>query len=107
MVEVTPAANAHLKSVLEARGLLKHPLRIATVRGPHGCIHGYTLYPDREVTDGDRTIERDGILLVVEEDLVPFLEGARIDWTDNSLTIECPASPPPRHQGGCGGHGAA
>ncbi|MDO8533074.1 MAG: iron-sulfur cluster biosynthesis family protein [Dehalococcoidia bacterium] len=107
MIEVTSQAAARLKGELEARGLTPYPLRIVAVRGPHGCIHGYTLAPERELGEGDRVVEESGVRFVVHQDMAPFLDGARIDWDGAHLTIDAPASPPPRHEGHCEDHHAA
>lgn len=107
MISVTPAAAAQLKLALDSLGFPRSLLRITPMRGPHGCIHGYTLLPVHEATEDDRLIESDGVRFVVREDLVPFLQEARIDWAGDYLTVDAPGSPPPRHEGHCEDHHVA
>lgn len=83
-VILTEAAAAKAKALLEQEGRDDLSLRIAVQ--PGGCAGlRYQLYFDDRTLDGDKVDSIDGVNLVVDKMSVPYLTGAKIDFSD---TIE-------------------
>lgn len=83
-VNLTEAAAAKAKALLEQEGRSDLALRIAVQ--PGGCAGlRYQLYFDDRTLDGDKVDTIDGVNLVVDKMSVPYLTGATIDFAD---TIE-------------------
>jgi iron-sulfur cluster assembly accessory protein len=83
-VEMTDAAAAKAKALLDQEGSSDLHLRIAVQ--PGGCAGlRYQLFFDERNLDGDAVREFDGMAVVVDRMSVPYLAGAVIDFVD---TIE-------------------
>ena len=83
-VNLTEAAAAKAKALLDQEGRNDLSLRIAVQ--PGGCAGlRYQLYFDDRDLDGDKADEVGGVRLVVDKMSVPYLAGATIDFAD---TIE-------------------
>ncbi|MCZ9293212.1 HesB/IscA family protein [Corynebacterium meitnerae] len=83
-VELTEAAAAKAKALLDQEGRDDLSLRIAVQ--PGGCAGlRYQLYFDDRDLDGDKSDVIGGVRLVVDKMSVPYLSGAKIDFAD---TIE-------------------
>ena len=83
-VNLTEAAAAKAKALLDQEGRNDLSLRIAVQ--PGGCAGlRYQLYFDDRDLDGDKADEVGGVRLVVDKMSVPYLMGATIDVAD---TIE-------------------
>ena len=83
-VQITDAAAAKVRSLLEQEG--RDDLRLRLAVQPGGCSGlRYHLYFDERVLDGDAVRDFDGVGVVVDKMSVPYLEGAKIDFAD---TIE-------------------
>lgn len=83
-INVSDAASAKVKSLLEQEGRDDLQLRIAVQ--PGGCSGlRYQLFFDERNLDGDVVTDFDGVAVVVDRMSVPYLNGATIDFVD---TIE-------------------
>jgi iron-sulfur cluster assembly accessory protein len=83
-VEMTDTAAGKAKALLEQEGRTDLALRIAVQ--PGGCAGlRYQLFFDERSLDGDAVRDFDGLAVVVDRMSVPYLQGAKIDFTD---TIE-------------------
>ena len=83
-VILSPEAASKAKALLEQEGRDDLALRIAVQ--PGGCAGlRYQLYFDDRDMEGDVADDFDGVRLVVDKMSFPYLQGARIDYSD---TIE-------------------
>ena len=83
-VILTDAAAAKAKALLDQEGRDDLSLRIAVQ--PGGCAGlRYQLFFDDRTLDGDKVDTIGGVNLVVDKMSVPYLTGAKIDFSD---TIE-------------------
>ena len=83
-VELTDAAAAKAKALLDQEGRTDMQLRIAVQ--PGGCAGlRYQLFFDDRALDGDAKRDFKGLGVVVDRMSVPYLQGAVIDFVD---TIE-------------------
>src|SRR4051812_18645558 len=83
-VELTDAAAAKAKALLDQEGRSDMHLRIAVQ--PGGCAGlRYQLFFDERTLDGDTMRDFNGLGVVVDRMSVPYLQGAVIDFVD---TIE-------------------
>ena len=83
-INVSDAAAAKVKSLLEQEGRDDLQLRIAVQ--PGGCSGlRYQLFFDERNLDGDVVTDFNGVGVVVDRMSVPYLMGATIDFVD---TIE-------------------
>jgi iron-sulfur cluster assembly accessory protein len=83
-INVSDAAAAKVKSLLEQEGRDDLQLRIAVQ--PGGCSGlRYQLFFDERNLDGDVVTDFNGVAVVVDRMSVPYLNGAVIDFVD---TIE-------------------
>jgi len=82
VVEVTPAAAARIKQLLDRDGkLATHGLRMKVVGG--GCSGlQYQLGFDSRVTEQDSTSEHDGVRIIVDEKSAIYLAGCTLDFVD-------------------------
>jgi iron-sulfur cluster assembly accessory protein len=92
-INVSEAAAAKVKSLLEQEGRDDLQLRIAVQ--PGGCSGlRYQLFFDERSLDGDVVSDFDGVSVVVDRMSVPYLNGATIDFVDSiekqGFTIDNP-----------------
>ena len=92
-INVSDAAAAKVKSLLEQEGRDDLALRIAVQ--PGGCSGlRYQLFFDERNLDGDVVTDFDGVAVVVDRMSVPYLNGATIDFVDSiekqGFTIDNP-----------------
>ena len=92
-VILTEAAAAKAKALLEQEGRNDLALRIAVQPGGCAGLRYQLFFDDREL-DGDKIDLIGGVSLVVDKMSIPYLNGARIDFTDTiesqGFTIENP-----------------
>lgn len=92
-VNLTEAAAAKVKSLLEQEG--RDDLRLRVAVQPGGCSGLiYQLYFDERYLDGDETVDFDGVEVIVDNMSIPYLDGAAIDFKDTiseqGFTIDNP-----------------
>lgn len=79
---VTDRAYARLAEIAEATGEVR-PLRVAVEGGGCSGFH-YDIKLDDPAPD-DLVLERNGLRVLVDPVSLPFLAGARIDFTDELI----------------------
>ena len=78
VITVTEKAAEELKKLAEQHGIKDIVLRIQAI--PGGCSGiSYSMGFD-EVRENDTVIEQNGIKIVVDQNSVPFINGAEIDY---------------------------
>ncbi|WP_394279705.1 iron-sulfur cluster insertion protein ErpA [Microbacterium sp.] len=92
-VALTDAAAAKVRSLLEQEN--RDDLRLRVAVQPGGCSGLiYQLYFDERYLDGDKTVDFDGVEVIVDDMSVPYLDGAKIDFKDTiseqGFTIDNP-----------------
>lgn len=98
-VGLTAAAANKVKSLLQQEG--RDDLRLRVAVQPGGCSGLiYQLYFDERLLENDKTVDFDGVEVVVDKMSVPYLDGAAIDFEDTiekqGFTIDNPNA-----QGSC------
>ena len=79
-IQFTDAAAAKVKGLLEEEQNPALKLRVyVTGGGCSGFQYGFTF--DEKVNDGDFTIEKQGVLLVVDPMSLQYLVGGEVDYT--------------------------
>ncbi len=105
MITVTPQAQSKLEEILEAEIGEGSWIRVGAARGPHGCVHGWSLEVEKGLRPDDHVSTVGRLQILVEPALVTALEGATIDFRgtgpDPGFAVVAPRSRPPRHEGGC------
>ncbi|MDR0592122.1 MAG: iron-sulfur cluster assembly accessory protein [Bifidobacteriaceae bacterium] len=80
-VNLTPAAAAKVKELLDREG--KPELRLRLAVEPGGCAGlQYDLGFDDSLLEGDAIVLFDGVPLVVDQLSAPLVDGATIDFAD-------------------------
>src|SRR5687768_4312844 len=80
-VQLTDVAAGKVRSLLEQEGRTDLRLRVAVQ--PGGCSGLiYQLYFDERYLDGDKTVDFDGVVVIIDDMSVPYLDGAKIDFND-------------------------
>jgi iron-sulfur cluster assembly accessory protein len=92
-VQLTDAAALKVKNLLSQEG--RDDLRLRVAVQPGGCSGLiYQLYFDERSLDGDKTVDFDGVEVIVDDMSVPYLDGAMIDFKDTiseqGFTIDNP-----------------
>ena len=92
-VLLTDFAASKVRSLLEQEG--RDDLRLRVAVQPGGCSGLiYQLYFDERYLDGDKTVDFDGVEVIVDDMSVPYLDGASIDFKDTiseqGFTIDNP-----------------
>jgi len=78
VITLTEKAAQELKKLAEQHNIEEIVLRVQAI--PGGCSGiSYSMGFD-EVRDGDTVIEQHGIKIVVDQNSVPFINGAEIDY---------------------------
>ncbi len=98
-VVLTDAASMKVKSLLGQEG--RDDLRLRVAVQPGGCSGLiYQLYFDERYLEGDKTVDFEGVEVIVDDMSVPYLDGATIDFKDTiseqGFTIDNPNA-----QGSC------
>lgn len=84
MIHITEAAGEKIRELLEAEGSPDLFLRVGVREG--GCSGlSYGMGFDDEQHENDRVMEIHGLKVVVDENSLPFLEGAEIDWKESAM----------------------
>ena len=95
-LEITTGARQKLREVIERSGRPDTLVRIAAVRGPHGCIHGWRLALENEASPEDTTVPAGDVKVLVDAELTETLEGAVVDYREDAsqigFTIDAPAA---------------
>lgn len=83
-VKVTDRAFERLAEIAEADGRDSCALRVAVLGG--GCSgFQYEFELAGEPVDGDTVIEKDGQKVLVDQESLPFLSGAVVDFKDELI----------------------
>ena len=81
LLEFSDSAVAKLKSLQEEEGNPALMLRVAVYGG--GCSgFQYTFSLDEEAKPDDRTVEKDGATLVIDQRSYQYLAGSQVDYVD-------------------------
>jgi len=109
VVSVTSRAQEKMKEVLESNGLPDALIRVAVVRGPHGCVHGWQLVIEDSRAPEDSMVEAGDVRIVVEPELGTMLDGASIDYREDTsgigFIVHAPNTPEHGHGHNHGGGG--
>jgi iron-sulfur cluster assembly protein len=84
IVNVTEKAALKAKTILAERGIENGALRVFVVGG--GCSgyqYGMAIARNRE--EGDLAIEANGVTILIDEESVPLLEGAEVDYVEDLM----------------------
>ena len=81
MLSVTEGAVKQLKQIVDKQGNPDAALRVYVT--PGGCSgFSYGMSMDDERNDDDKTIEVEGVKVVVDEFSLQYLDGAQLDYVD-------------------------
>lgn len=84
MIEISEAASAKVKELLEEQGKADHALRVF-VRGMSCSGPAYGMALDNEPRPDDQVAEVNGVKLLVDPQSAPYLEGAQVDYVDSLM----------------------
>ncbi len=92
-VSLTEAAAVKAKSLLDQQD--RDDLRLRVAVQPGGCSGLiYQLYFDERLLEGDKSVDFEGIEVIVDDMSIPYLDGAVIDFKDTiseqGFTIDNP-----------------
>ena len=110
MITITPEAQDKLNDIIASRDAASG-VRVSVVRGPHGCVHGWSLEIEDDRRADDVVVTFGELDLMIEPELIGTLEDAAIDYREDGsgigFKIDVPtASGAGRHGGGHGGCGS-
>ena len=81
MIVLTDTATEKVRSLIEQEGVDDLALRVA-VR-PGGCSgFSYEMFFDTDVANDDKTLDYEGVKVVVDPSSAQLLEGATLDYKD-------------------------
>ena len=81
MINVTDSAVRQLRTLLEARAENSHKgLRVQIAKGGCSGLH-YEMALDQK-KEGDAVVERDGMQFLIDDESIPYLRGATLDFRD-------------------------
>lgn len=108
MITLTSDAREKLATIIESGGA-PSSVRVSVVRGPHGCVHGWSLGLEGVAAPQDVVLSFDGLELLIEPELTEALDGAEIDYREDEAGIGFRIAAPNSHAlgsngGGCGNH---
>src|SRR5262245_31151792 len=85
LIQVTEAAAAQIKRLLDAEGkIATHALRMKVVGG--GCSGlQYQLSFDSQRKDSDNLVEDNGVRVVIDEKSALYLVGTSLDYVDSLM----------------------
>lgn len=105
MLSLTTEAEDKLKGIIDSTDMTNPHIRVSVVRGPHGCVHGWSLGLEEDREPDDLVLPFGSLRLLVEHDLAGALDSATIDYRVDAnaigFTIDAPGS---QDHGGCGHH---
>ncbi len=84
IVTVTDKAASKARTILAERGIENGALRVFVVGG--GCSgyqYGMAIARNRE--EGDLAIDANGVTILVDEESVPLLQGAEVDYVEDLM----------------------
>jgi iron-sulfur cluster assembly accessory protein len=110
VITITPEAQEKLNKLIASQNAVSG-VRVSVVRGPHGCVHGWSLALEDERRSDDVVLTYGELELMVEPDLVDALSDAAIDYREDGTGIGFKIDVPGAigggnhgRQGGCGNH---
>ena len=81
VLEFTESAARKMQSIIEEENNPDLKLRVSVYGG--GCSgFQYTFSLDEEITDSDRTVETDGVTLVIDNMSYQYLAGSEVDFSE-------------------------
>jgi iron-sulfur cluster assembly protein len=81
MINITDNAVRQLRSLLSQRAENLHQgLRVEVAKGGCSGLH-YEMTLD-QCKEGDAIVERDGVQFFIDDESVPYLRGATLDFSD-------------------------
>ena len=81
VLEFTESAARKMQSIIEEENNPELKLRVSVYGG--GCSgFQYTFSLDEEITDSDRTVETDGVTLVIDNMSYQYLAGSEVDFSE-------------------------
>lgn len=81
VLEFTESAARKLQSIIEDENNPNLKLRVSVYGG--GCSgFQYTFSLDEEITESDRTVETDGVTLVIDNMSYQYLAGSEVDFSE-------------------------
>ncbi|WP_308638547.1 iron-sulfur cluster insertion protein ErpA [Paenibacillus silvisoli] len=84
MINISDTANEKIKEMLAAEASPELFLRIGVKEG--GCSgFSYGMGFDDELNDTDKTMEFDGLKVVVDNDSIKYLNGLQIDFKESAM----------------------
>jgi Fe/S biogenesis protein NfuA len=101
LVHFTASAQEKVLELLKSKGFLgSGALRISVKNPGFGAPeYGMALEENGEPDEGDTVIRGDGFHVLVDQQSLPLVNGARVDFVDQLLQrgfrVEAPAAPPP------------
>lgn len=105
MIAITPRAQEKLNDIIASQETASG-VRVSVVRGPHGCVHGWSLEIENERRSDDRIFTYGELEVMVEPELVEALADAAIDYREDATGIGFRIDVPDAvGAGGHGGHG--
>ena len=84
IVTITEKAAEKARGILAERGVEDGALRVFVVGG--GCSgyqYGMSIAHGRE--EGDLVVEADGVTILVDEESLPLLDGAEVDYVEDLM----------------------
>ena len=87
MIAITPAAQDKLTEILEAQVAADSQVRVSVVRGPHGCVHGWSLAVESDLRSNDVVLAVGSLQVVIDPDLTEALQGATIDYREDAAAL--------------------
>ncbi len=108
MILVTQDAQEKLEDIIGLDDGAGPGVRVSAVRGPHGCVHGWSLEVDEDEQPDDVVFTFGRLRVLVDAQLVESLEGAKIDFrsggSGSGFSIVAPKTSAHGDGGGCGNH---
>jgi iron-sulfur cluster assembly accessory protein len=105
---VSPTAVQALHEVIREHGTLGAPSSVRIgVQGACGCGNAHFGMQLDDQQEGDTVVAVDGINFLVDQDSVPYLEGAELDFSDELMGRGFRLKTANEGNGGgcgCGGH---
>jgi len=87
VISITTTAREKLEEVVGIDSSTARLVRVAVVRGPHGCVHGWRLGIEESAQPDDVVLGFGRLGVLIESDLIDTLEGATIDYREDGGAI--------------------